>query len=189
MAGRAAQDDAKHDIIAHFHRFDADVISVFHRTDQTAAIVSDVEFARQIIEGTVVDDDLGHLLHIRIHVNQFDRVDAGGGVHRQVADIVRAAAPCVQPHALHPAQHLRAVLGLDQPHLEVGARRDLDVAAGERLGGAREFAELEGREQAARNPQPRHEGILDRAEKEQAVPLEPKGVLLVRRLVADGVFD
>ena len=44
-------------------------------------------------------------------------------------------------------------------------------------------------DQTAGNPQPRHERFLVRRQKKQAVPLEPKNLLLVRRFVRDGVFQ
>lgn len=40
----------------------------------------------------------------------------------------------MQADALYPAQEFRGIFGLDQPHLQIGASGDLDIAAGTSLG-------------------------------------------------------
>ena len=111
------------------------------------------------------------------------RIDSGGGIRGDVPDVVRAGSPRVQADRLDAAQHFRRVLRLDQPDLEVCARGDLHIAGGEFLCDAGDLAQLEGLQQAARDPQPRHEGFLGRREEEQAVPLEAEGLFLVGRVL------
>ena len=185
VAGGTTERDSEKNFVAEFYRFHADVVRVFHGSDQAAAVVSDVKLARQIVERAVVDDDLRERLQIRIHVNQLNRVHARRGIHREVADVVRTCAARVQPDSLDPTQKFRAILRLDEPHLKICPRGDLHITARKLLGDVCQFAKLMRRHRAARNPQPRHEGILHRCEKEQPVPFETKNVLLLRRLRPD----
>ena len=188
VARRPAQRDAEQHFLPHPHRFHANVVGVFHRSDEPAAVVGDVKLARQIVKRAVIDDDLPERLHQRHHVNQFHRVESGGGIGRQVADIVRSRSARVQPHALDATQHLRRVLGQNEPHLEIRAGGNLQVTRGQFLCNTGKLLELISLHGAAGNPQPRHERILHRRQEEKPVPLEPKYLLLVRRFVADGIL-
>jgi hypothetical protein len=96
------------------------------------------------------------------HIDEFERVDAGGRVGREVADVVRARAAGVQPDRLHAAHKLRRVLGQDEPHLEIRTRGDLHVTGRQFFRDVCEFAKLEGAHQSAGNPQPGHERFLVR---------------------------
>ena len=189
VPGRTAERDAEQNFFADLHRFHTDVVGVFHRADETAAVVGNVELARQIVKRAVIDDDLAELLAERHHVNQLHRVNARRGIGGEITDVVRARAARVQTNALDAAEKFRRILRLDEAHLQIGARRDLDVTARQFLRQAAKFAELKSGEQSAGNPQTRHERILDRREKKQSVPFETKNLLLVRRLVVDGIFD
>ena len=133
MTRRATERDAEQNFFADLHRLHADVIRFFHRADQAAAVVGDVELTRQVVERTVVDDDLADLLAERHDVKQFHRVNARGGICREITDVVRARAARVQADALDAAQKFRRVLRLDEAHLQIGARGDLDVATREFL--------------------------------------------------------
>ena len=64
-----------------------------------------------------------------MHVNQFVRINARGGIRGEIADVVRAGAARVQADGLDAPQDFRRVLRLDETHLKIRARRDLDVAA------------------------------------------------------------
>ena len=133
VARGAAERDAEENFVADLHRLAADVVGVLDRADESAAIVGDVELARQIVERAVVDDDLRHLVTERHHVDQLERIDAGGRIRGEVADVVRARAARVQADGLDAAQNLRRVLRLDEPHLKIRPRGDLHVAGGQFL--------------------------------------------------------
>src|SRR5262249_12090999 len=102
----------------------------------------DVEFARQIVERAVVDDDLRELLHERQCVNQLVRVDARRGIAREIANVVRTRAAGLKSDILNAAQYFRRVLRLDEAKLKVGAGGNLHIAAGQFLRNARELAKL-----------------------------------------------
>ena len=178
-SGRAADPDG----------LEADVVGVLDRRDLAAAVEGDVELARQVVELAVVEDELTERVGQRKRVDELVRVHAAGGVAGEVADVVRAGPARVQADALDAADELHGVLRLDEPHLQVGPRGDLDVAAGEPVGDVGELAELEAVELAARDAQARHVGLLVRREVEEALPLEAEGVLLVRSLAGGGVLE
>ena len=125
----------------------------------------------------------------RQRVNQLHGINARRGIGGEIADVVRARAACVQTDTLDATQKFRSVLRLNEPHLEIRPRRDLDVTTREFPCDAREFPQLKRRQHAAGNSQPRHECILYRRQKEQAVPLETKNILLVWGFVAGGVLN
>ena len=157
------------------HRLDgfgADVVGIFDRADQPAAVERNVEFARQIVERAIVDDDLRELLAEGHDIDQFVRIDAGGGIGRQVADVVRARAARVQARRLDAAQNFGRVLRLDQADLEIGASGDLDVAGGEFFGDRARVRAVGKSSAPARNAKPRHERSFVRREKKKAVPFE-----------------
>src|ERR1043166_604163 len=53
---RAAEGDAKKQFVADAHRLDSNVIGILDRADQAAAVESNVELARQIVEGPIIQD-------------------------------------------------------------------------------------------------------------------------------------
>src|SRR5687768_8906569 len=78
VAGRTAQFHAKVNArldLATFKSdldsFDTDVIGIFDRTNQSAAVKGDVELAWQIIKRAVVDNDLRELLTEWTDIDQF----------------------------------------------------------------------------------------------------------------------
>ncbi len=189
VASRAAEGDAEHHFIAHVHGLAADVVGVFDGADQATAVVGDIEFARQIVERAIVDDDLTHLRAEGHDVDDLLRVDAGSRIGGEVADVIRTGAARVQSDGLDAPQKIRRILRLNEAHLEIGPGGDLDVAGGELLRDLREFAELKGADQSARNPQPRHERLLVWREVKKAVPFEAEDFLLLRRFVGGGVLE
>src|ERR1700753_1797461 len=62
VTSRATHGDAKKDFFADFHGPGADVICILHRVDQPATVESNVEFAGQVIERPVVEDDLSEFV-------------------------------------------------------------------------------------------------------------------------------
>src|SRR6185436_14918335 len=115
-------------------RFDgcgADVVGVRHGPDPPAPVEGNVEFARQVVEGAVVNDQLGQLLTQRQHIDQFVWVEAGGGIGGEIPNIVGSSAPRVKADRLDATQYLRRVFWLDQANLQICAGGDLHITRGQ----------------------------------------------------------
>jgi hypothetical protein len=125
-----------------FDGFDADVVGVFNGTDQAAAVEGDIKFAGEIEELAVVENDLRELMAERERVVEFGGIDAGGGIAGDVADVVGAGAARMKAGALNAAENFGRVFGFDEANLKIRAGGDLDVAGGEFVGDAGDFAEL-----------------------------------------------
>ena len=85
-----------------------------------------------------------------------------------------------------PQQHLRRVGRRDFPQLQIGARGDVGVTAGEIVGDRGDAAQLMRADHAAGNTQPAHERVLRRRHVKQAVELGQEdigalGELSIRR--------
>ncbi len=102
-------------------------------------------------------------------VEQFERVDAGGGRTGDVADVVGAGALCRQAEIDEPFEEGRPVLGGDLAHLEIGAGGDVAVAAAQALGEIGNALELPGGEDAVGNAQAAHVAVLRGRHVEQPV--------------------
>ena len=78
-----------------------------------------------------------------------------------------------------PSTSVDGVLRLDLADLQVGARRDVRIAAAAALGEVGEARELPVLQDAVRDAQPAHVGVLRRRDVEQAVvaPAEIVGAL------------
>ena len=85
-------------------------------------------------------------------------------------------------------KHLRRVLGLNKPDLQIRPCRNLAIAGGKVLRRLRDSAKLKRPNCSAGDTQPRHESILNGGQIEQAVPFESEDLLLVRRFVCPRVF-
>src|SRR5438128_1026040 len=98
VAGDAAQCESKVHARGKFFVFihadgcESDVIGVFERADRAAAIEGDVEFSRQAIKLTMVEDEMVQFFRQRTRVDQFLRIDSRGWAGGDVADVVRAGA-------------------------------------------------------------------------------------------------
>ncbi len=149
----------------------------------------DVELPGQVIELAVIKDELPKLLDDGQRFDELIWINAAGRVAGEIADVIRAGAASVQSDGLNSAEELDGVLGLDQPQLQVGAGRDLDVPAGELVGNRGQFAKLKAMELATGNPQPGHEGFLIRREVKQPLPFEAECVLAVRCLIRGSVLE
>ena len=128
--------------VLHLHRLEADVVGVFQHRNDAGAVEPDVELARQAVERAVVENVEVPFARIGARVDQFLRVDAGGRRAGDVADIVGAGAARAQPQVLHAFDHGDRVLGLDLADLQIGARRDMRVAAAVALGEIGDAGEL-----------------------------------------------
>src|SRR3989442_9161847 len=120
MAGRATDRNSKIDprfevlmIAQSANSADADVVSIFDGSNQTAAIKGDVKLPRQVVKLTVVDNELPELVAEEGYINEFVSIDASRRTSCQVADIVRPCAARVQTHALDALEDVRGVAWLD----------------------------------------------------------------------------
>ena len=106
------------------------------------AVEGDVELARQAVERAVVEDVEVPFARVGPRVDQFLRVDAGGRRAGDVADVVGAGAARAEAEILDRLDHRDGVLRLDLADLEIGAGRDMRIAAAVALGEVGEAGEL-----------------------------------------------
>ena len=194
VPGDAAEHQAEPDAgldaeaVLHLDRLEADVVGVLQRGDDAAAVIGDVELARQPVERALVEDVEVPLARIGPRVEQFLRIDAGGRRAGDVADVVGAGAARAQAEIGDRLHHVDGVLRLDLADLEVGAGGDMGVAAAITLGEVGEARELPVLEDAVRNPQAAHVRALRRRDVEQAVVAPAEIVRRLRRFVLLGLL-
>ena len=174
--------------VLHRHGLEADVVGVLERGDDAAAVIGDVELARQPVERALVEDVEVPLARIGPRVDQLLRVDAGGRRAGHVADVVGAGAARAQAEVRDRLQHGDRVLRLDLADLDVGAGGDVGVAAAVGLGEIGEAGELPVLEDAVRDPQAAHVRALRRRHVEQAVVAPAEIVRGLRRFVLLRLF-
>ena len=190
VAGDAAEQQPEPDAgldaeaVLHLHGLEADVVGVLQRRNDAAAVEGDVELARQAVERALVEDVEVPFARIGARVDQLLRIDAGGRRAGDVADVVGAGAARAEAEIGDRLDHGDGVLRLDLADLQIGARGDVRVAAAVALGEIGEAGELPVLEDAVRNPQPAHVGVLRRRDVEQAVIAPAEIVGRLRRLVA-----
>src|SRR5689334_19177286 len=90
VSSRASQSDAKENMSVHHDSFRANVVRISNCANESAAIKSDVELARQIVERTVVNNDLCEVLAERKNIDEFVRINACGRIGSKIADVVRS---------------------------------------------------------------------------------------------------
>jgi len=117
-----------------------------------------------------------HVAAERPRVVELLRIDARGRAAGDVADVVCTGAARGEPEFLHGEQQVDGMLCADLADLQVGAGRDVGVAAAEGLGRIGETAHLPGVQDAVGNAQPAHEGVLRRRHVEQALVLGQEDV-------------
>ena len=157
----------------------------------TGAVEGDIELARQAVERALVENVEVPFARERAGVDQLLRIDAGGRRAGDIADIVGAGAARAQAEILDRLDHGDGVLGLDLADLQIGAGGDMRIAAAIALGEVGEAGELRVLEDAVRDPQPAHVGVLVRRDVEQAeeAPAEivgRLGIFVVRRRAPSG---
>src|SRR5262249_41040544 len=81
----------------HLHGGEADVVAILKHGDFSAAVEADVEFARQAVERTLVQDVKMPFARVGPRVEKFLRIDAGRRRTRDVAYIVSARATRAKP--------------------------------------------------------------------------------------------
>ena len=153
--------------VLHLDRLEADVVGILQHRDDAAAVEADIELARQAVERAIVQDVEVPFARVRPRVDQFLRIDAGGRRAGDVADVVGARAARAQAEILDRLDHVDGVLRLDLADLQIRARGHMRIAAAAALGEIGEPGELPVLQDAVRNAQPAHVGVLRRRDVEQ----------------------
>ena len=122
----------------------------------------------------------------RPRIDQLLRIDAGGRSAGDIADVVGAGAARAQPQILHRLDHGDRIVRFDFADLNVGARRDVRVAAAVTLGEVGKTGELRRLEDAVRDPQSAHIRVLVRRDVKQT---EKTPAEIVRRLWIFALFS
>ena len=91
--------DAK--TIPDLYRREGDVVGLLHHGDLAGAVEGDVELARQAIKRSIVEDVVVPLPRILAGVQNFLRIDPGGGRARHIADVVGAGTARAQAELLY----------------------------------------------------------------------------------------
>ena len=186
VAGDAADPEPKPDAgldtktVFHLDRGKGDVVGVFEHRDLAGAVEGDVEFARQSRQRTVVEDVVVPFAGIFAGVEQFLRIDPGGRRARDVADVVGAGAARAQAEVLNALDQRHRILRRNFAHLQIGAGGDVGERPAQGLGEIGQPRKLPVLQDAVRNPQPAHVGILRRRDIEQAV-IAPAEIVRRRR--------
>jgi hypothetical protein len=97
---------------------------------------------------------------VRAGIDQFLRIDAGGRRAGDIADVVGAGAARAQPRSCTASIMATEFFRFDLADLDVGAGRDMRVAAAVCSGEVGEPGELCGFQNSVRQPQAAHVGIL-----------------------------
>ena len=152
------------------------------------AVERDVELARQAVQRALVEDVVVPGPRVGPRVEQLLRIDAGGRRAGDVADVVGAGAARAQAEIEDRLEQQHRVLRLDLADLEIRPRGDVRIAAAVALGEIGQARQLPVLDDAVRNAQPAHVGVLRRRDIEQPViaPAEivgGLGKLVVRRLL------
>ena len=92
---------ALHRSYHHLDRLKSDVVGVFQHCNDAGAVKGHIEFARQPVERSLVEDVEVPFARVGAGVDQFLRVDAGGRRAGDVADIVGARAARTQAEVLN----------------------------------------------------------------------------------------
>ncbi len=158
----------KTETVIHLHRLEADVVGVFQHRNRSGAVEGDVELARQAVERAVVEDVEMPFARVRPRVDQLLRVDARGRRTGDVADVVGAGAARAKTEILDRLDHRDRIGRLDFADLQIGTGGDMRIAAAITLGEIGHARELRGAENAVRDAQPAHVGILVRRDVKQA---------------------
>ena len=191
VAGDAADAEAKPDAgldakaVLHLDRGERDVVGVFQHRDLAGAVEGDVELARQSRQRAVVEDVIMPLAGIFAGVEQFLRIDPGRRRARDVADVVGAGAARAQAEILNALDQRHGVLRRNLAHLQIGAGGDVAERPAQPLGEIGHAGELPVLQDAVRNPQPAHVGVLRRRDIKQAVIAPAKIIRRRRRRVVE----
>ena len=160
----------------HSHGGEADVVGVFQGADPPATVESDVEFPRQAVHLPMVEDVVMHPPGEIARVDQFLRIDPGGGRGGDVADVIRPGASVDDAQLVQAHEHIGRVLGADFANLQIRAGGNIRISAAEFLGQIRDAAELRRCADPAGESQAAHERILGRRDIEHPLELHQEHV-------------
>ena len=111
------------------HRLEADVVGLLQRRDAAAAVEGDVEFARQAVSERSLRMWKCHCARQGPGVDELLWIDARRRAAGDVANVVGAGAARTQAEVLDGLDDLDGVLRRDLADLNIGARRDMRIAA------------------------------------------------------------
>src|SRR6185437_2804356 len=166
--------------VLHLNGGERDVVGVLEHRDLAGAVESDVEFARQPRQRAVVEDVVVPFAGELPGVEQFDRIDTRGRRSRDVADVVGARTARAQADVLDALDQADGVLWRVKAQLKVGTGGDVRIAAGKTLSQVGKAVQLPVLQDAIRDSQPAHVGILRRRDIENAV-IAPAEIVRWRR--------
>ena len=162
MAGDAAERETKpharldSEAGLHLDRLKSNVIGILKHRDAAGPIESDIEFARQAIQRTLIENVEVPLARIRARIDQFIRIDAGRRRARHVPDVVGTGPSRAQAEILDRLHDIHCILRLDLTHLQICAGRDVRITAGELFGDVRKTRKLPVLQNAVRDAQSAH---------------------------------
>ncbi len=166
--------------VLHLDRGERDVVGVFEHRDLAGAVEGDIELARQSRQRAVVEDVVVPFAGIFAGIQQFLRIDPGGRRSRDVADVVGAGTARAQAEVLNALDQRHGMFRRDFADLQIGARGDMAERPAQSLGEIGHPGELPVLQDAIRDPQPAHVGILRRRDIEQA-KIAPAEIIRRRR--------
>src|SRR5215510_10513867 len=132
----------KPESVVYLHRLETDIISVFQHGYHARAVEPDVEFSRQTVERSVVENMEMPFTRIRARVDQLLRIDSGGRRLSDVADIVGTGSARAKAEVLDRLDHGDGIFRLDLADLDIRPRCDVSVAAAISFGEVGEPGEL-----------------------------------------------
>src|SRR5262249_5748968 len=185
VAGQTAEAEPEPDprietkSLFHRHRLKADVVGVLQNWNSAGTVEGNIEFARQTVERPIVEDVEVPFARIRPSVDKFLRIDAGGGRTGYIGNIVPTRPARAQTRGLDRFDRGDRIAGSDFANLQVGTCGDVGVAATKTLSEIGNTSELRGFEDAVRQPQPAHIGVLIGRDVKQA---EKAPAEIIRRL-------
>ena len=141
------------------HDLQADVVPGGRSAVFAAAVDGDLELARQRGELRVKARPLAHDFAERPRIGDLVGGDAGEAVGGDVADAVAAGLDAVHADLGELVHHVGGALERDPVELDVGARREVAVAAVVGARDVRERAQLRRRQRAVRNRDARHRRV------------------------------
>jgi hypothetical protein len=163
-----------------------DIVGLLQHRDGAAAVIGDVELARQAVQLAMMQDEMMQRAGVRAGVQQLVRIDPGGRAAGDVAHIVRPRPARGQADLGQADQHLRRVRGRYFADLQIGPCGHIGKTTTEVGGDVGDPVQLVGRHDAAGDAQAAHEAVLGRGDIEQAVELGQEHVRALGELAFGG---
>ena len=149
-----------------------------------ATVERDIEFARQIGEFAVIEEDLGHRPGERASINQLGRIEAGEGVAGDIAHVVEAGLLAGEADLIERRDHARYFLDGQALHLDIAAGGDVGDFVTGFVGDKGERAGLGRGHFAGGDAHAQHVAIVIGLAPEDAVPFQPMEIGLIDVVVA-----